>query len=419
MVNISIVMPVFNTGKYLKESIGSILQQTYTEFELICVNDASNDNSLDILREFQQQDDRIVIIHHEVNCGAAVSRNDGLKIAKGEYVIFLDSDDYFYQNMLEIAYRNAVEYHADVVIFGSETLENGSLKRKGYRSRHIDYLREKELFLPKVRHVPWDKLVRRKILTDNNIWFQNTPTNNDIFYSFAVLLKSERITVCDDYLLKYRYGRGGSLTDVRFSKANYTVEAFYALYRFVIQNKMQESLAVVFMNVLVDNLQAYLSESAYPIKVRKNSLIQLLKYEDMLNELTQYEKDDALYPHNRRFVQKLIKGEDVCNIEYFRYYWESVEEIVRGNREKDRKTAVWGCGKNGKELLKLLDDNHILVDYVIDENVQMQGEMCGNYQIRSYNEVADDVAAILITNLEYKEEIGNRAADKDVIYVWR
>ena len=419
MVNVSIIMPVFNTGKYLKESIGSILCQSYTEFELICVNDASSDNSLDILREFRQQDDRIVIIHHEVNCGAAVSRNDGLKAARGEYVIFLDSDDYFYQDMLEVSYRHAIEDDADVVIFGSETLENGSLKRKGYRSRHIDSLKEKELFLYKVRHVPWDKLVRRKILTDNNIWFQDIPTNNDVFYSFAVLLKSERITVCDDYLLRYRYGREGSLTDVRFSKANYTIEAFYALYRFVIQNKMQESLAAVFMNVLADNLQVYLSEKAYPIKVRKNSLRQLLEYGDMLNELSQYEKDDALYPHNRKFVQKLIKGEDVCNIEYFQYYWESVGEIVRDSRKNGRKTAVWGCGKNGKELLKLLDDNNILVDHVIDENVQMQGEMCGNYQIRAYNEVADDVDAILITNLEYKEEIGNRAAGKEVIYVWR
>lgn len=395
------------------------MQQTYTEFELICVNDASSDNSFDILKELQQQDDRIVVIHHEVNCGAAVSRNDGLKIAKGEYVIFLDSDDYFYQDMLEISYRNAVEYRADVVIFGSETLENGSLKRKGYRSRHIDSLREKELFLSKVRHVPWDKLVRRKILTDNNIWFQDTPTNNDIFYSFAVLLKSERIAVCDDYLLKYRYGREGSLTDVRFSKANYTVEAFYALYRFVIQNKMQESLAVAFMNLLADNLQVYLSERAYPIEVRRNSLRQLLEYEDMLNALNQYEKNDALYPHNRKFVQRLIKGEDVCNIEYFQYYWESVKEIVRESREKGGKTAVWGCGQNGKSLLQLLDDANVSVDYVIDENQQMQGEFCGRYQIKSYEEVADKITTVFITNLEYKEEIEGRAIGKEIIYVWR
>ena len=153
-------MPIFNTGQYLKESIESLLQQTYREFELICVNDASTDDSGAILRELQQRDARIVLVEHEVNQGAAISRNTGLKAAKGEYIIFLDSDDYFYRNMLETSYRCAAEYDADVVIFGSETLENGLVRQCGYRSRRIDSLRERELFLPKVRHVPWDKMVR-------------------------------------------------------------------------------------------------------------------------------------------------------------------------------------------------------------------------------------------------------------------
>lgn len=419
MINISIVMPVFNTAEYLKESIESILQQTYTEFELICVNDASTDNSYDILREYQQCDARIVIVNHETNSGAAVSRNDGLKAARGEYVIFLDSDDYFYPGMLETSYKCAAEYQADVAVFGSETLENGRLQQNGYRFRKINSLREKELFLPKARHVPWDKLVRRKLLTDNHIWFQDIPTNNDVFYSFAVLLKAERIIVCDDCLLRYRYGRAGSLTAIRFSKTNHSVEAFYALYHFVIQNKMQESLVSVFMNVLADNLQSYLSEQAFPLEIRKNKLSILMQCEDMIQALSRYERKGALYPHNRNFVQKMMKSEDVCDIEYFQYYWESVGEIVSERRNMGRKTAIWGCGKIGKELLELLDDHSIAVDYVVDENVQLQGESCGKYRIHSYDEVSDDIATVLITNLEYEEEIVSKAVGKEVIYVWK
>lgn len=419
MINISIVMPIFNTGQYLKESIESLLQQTYREFELICVNDASTDDSGAILRELQQRDARIVLVEHEVNHGAAISRNTGLKAAKGEYIIFLDSDDYFYRNMLETSYRCAAEYDADVVIFGSETLENGLVRQCGYRSRRIDSLRERELFLPKVRHVPWDKMVRRKLLTDNNIWFQDVPTNNDIFYSFAVLLKAQRVAVCDKHLLKYRYGRTGSLTGIRFSKANYSVEAFYALYRFVMQNEIQESLTLVFMNTLADNLQEYLSQKLYPLKIRRNSLRILLQYEDMVQTLSRYELKGMLYPHNRKFVQKLIRGEDVCNIEYFQYYWESVEEIIREKRDGGEEIALWGCGKNGKELLNLLEGHNVKVDYIVDENIKMHGEKCGKYQIRSYDEVADNITTVLITNLEYEEEIVNRAQGKEIIYVWK
>lgn len=92
------------------------------EFELICVNDATSDNLFDILREFQQQDDRIVIIHYEVNCGTAVSRNDGLKVAKGEYVIFLDVDE-FKGTDITIVYgidKNADSIYADVDVVSME-----------------------------------------------------------------------------------------------------------------------------------------------------------------------------------------------------------------------------------------------------------------------------------------------------------
>ena len=419
MVNISIIMPVFNTGKYLKESIGSILWQSYTEFELICVNDASSDNSLDILRELQQQDDRIVIIQHEVNCGAAISRNDGLKIAKGEYVIFLDSDDCFYQDMLEIAYQHATENDADVVIFGSETMENGLLEKRGYRFQYIDSDEKKDLFLPKVRHVPWDKLVRKKILQDYDIWFQDIPTNNDIFYSFAVVLMSEKIIVCDKILLQQRYRRAGSLTNRRFSGENHTVDAFYALFRFGVKNKIDNQLAAVLINFIADNLQLYLSEESFPLKIRMDSLKNLLGYKDMIDTLNQYGKKNVLYPHNLEFVHRLIQDIDVCGIEYFQYYLDSVRKIIEERRKKGHTVALWGCGQNGRNLLQLLDDANVSVDYVIDENQQIQGDFCGRYQIKSYEEVADKITTVFITNLEYKEAIEGRAIGKEIIYVWR
>ena len=419
MINISIIMPIFNTGQYLRESIGSILQQTYTEFELICVNDASSDNSNDILMEFQRKDDRIIIVNHETNCGAAASRNDGLKIARGEYVIFLDSDDCFYQDMLDVSYNYAVKENADIVIFGSETMENGLLKKSGYHFRCIDSVIKKKLFLPKVRHVPWDKLVKRKILMEHNIWFQDIPTNNDIFYSFATVAAAEKIIVCDRYLLRYRYGRIGSLTDKRFSKANYTIEAFYALFRFGVQNETGKQLTAVLLNLLSDNIQLYLSDETYPSELRRDSFKRLLGYEDLVETLRQQGVNNVLYPHNKVFVQKLTRGEDVCRIGYYQYYLEGVEEIIRDRRINGKKIALWGYGQNGKKLLKLLEDAGITIEYVVDENQKIQGERYGRYQIQSYDKIADEVATILITNLEYQDAIERRAVGKEVIYVWK
>lgn len=419
MVNISIIMPVFNTGKYLRESITSILKQTYTEFELICVNDASSDDSYEILREFQQQDSRIVVIDHEDNCGAAVSRNDGLRIAKGEYVIFLDSDDYFYQDMLKVSYSYAVKEHADVVIFGSETVDKGLLKKSGYRFQHIDSARKKELFLPKVRHVPWDKLVRRKILMDHDIWFQDILTNNDVFYSFSTILVAEQIVVCDSHLLKYRYGRQGSLTDIRFSEKNCIVEAFYALFCFHIRNEIEERLTEVLMNIIADNIQLYLCDETYPLKLRMDSLKYLLGCKDMVEALSQCEIKNILYPHNKKFVQKLIRGGEVCNIRYHQYYLEGIEEIISERKKDNMKIALWGCGQNGRKLLQLLENVNIAVNFVIDEDPHLHGKVFEKYLIQSYDEIADHISTVLITNLEYKEAVERRAVGKEIIYVWR
>ena len=160
---VSVIVPVYNSEEYLRRGLGSIMAQSLKDIEIICVNDASTDCSLAVLQELQQQDERIKVISHEVNQGAAVSRNDGFRIAKGEYVIFLDSDDYFYENMLEVTWHKACVWDADMVVFGSEQVS--ALESKGtddipvvsrtvYKPERIDQVTRKSYFIERVRHVP-------------------------------------------------------------------------------------------------------------------------------------------------------------------------------------------------------------------------------------------------------------------------
>lgn len=182
----------------------------------------------------------------------------------------------------------------------------------------------------------------KKLLIDHKIWFQDIPTNNDIFYSFAVVLMSEKIIVCGKNLLQYRYRRSGSLTTRRFSGGNHTVDAFYALFRFVVQNNLGDRLIAILINLIADNLQLYLSGESYPLKIRMDSLKSLLGYKDMIDALKQYGEKNVLYPHNQEFVHRLIKGMDVCGIEYFQYYLYSVKEIIEERRKKGHTSCVMG-----------------------------------------------------------------------------
>lgn len=111
---ISIIVPIYNVEKYIGPCLDSIINQTYKNIEIILINDGSKDNSLEIIKQYQEKDNRIVIVDRE-NKGVLYTRVEGFKIANGKYITYIDSDDWVEENMLEIMYNKAIEYDADVV----------------------------------------------------------------------------------------------------------------------------------------------------------------------------------------------------------------------------------------------------------------------------------------------------------------
>ena len=132
MIKVSVIIPIFNVEKYLKKSLDSVVNQTLKEIEIIAIDDGSTDNSLNILKEYQNTDDRIIIFEQE-NKGPGEARNLALNHVKGEYVFFLDSDDWIELNTLEKLYNNAIENNCDLVLFDSiEHLPNDELKPRRF-----------------------------------------------------------------------------------------------------------------------------------------------------------------------------------------------------------------------------------------------------------------------------------------------
>ena len=112
-IKVSVIVPVYNVEKYLRECLESLVNQTLKEIEIICINDGSEDSSLEILNEYASKDSRFVIINQE-NCGQSVARNKGLDVAKGEYIGFVDSDDWVDLNFFENLYSEAVKNNSDI-----------------------------------------------------------------------------------------------------------------------------------------------------------------------------------------------------------------------------------------------------------------------------------------------------------------
>ena len=174
-IKISIIIPVYNTGKYLEKCLNSVISQNLREIEIIIINDCSTDNSLNIIEKYKKIDNRIILINKEKNEGLSAARNSGLEISKGEYILHIDSDDWIEQNYFKDMYEIAIKYEADMVISDYYTdFNNGKIfyiqDQKEIKNFKINRIKTIEnIFLSKAYPCVWNKLIRIKLYKDNKI----------------------------------------------------------------------------------------------------------------------------------------------------------------------------------------------------------------------------------------------------------
>ncbi|MBR3874040.1 MAG: glycosyltransferase family 2 protein [Clostridia bacterium] len=224
MVDVSVIIPVYNASKHLEECIRSVCTQTLESIEIICVDDSSTDDSLEILYRLAQYDSRIVVLTQK-NAGAGAARNHGLRLAQGKYLSFLDADDFFDPQMLEKAFRKAEAEQAELVVFKAdfynEKLHTFSPCVYGVRESMLPAHRpfsgveiEKDIFKVVVGWA-WDKLFLTDFVRENGLRFQEQRTSNDLLFVFSALAKAQRITTLPDTLAHQRRHAGGTLSVTR------------------------------------------------------------------------------------------------------------------------------------------------------------------------------------------------------------
>lgn len=221
MPKISIIVPVFNVEEYLPRCIDSILAQTFTDFELILVDDGSPDDCGAICDEYAKKDNRIIVIHKE-NGGVSAARNDGLSIAKGEYVMFCDSDDYVSEFWCEKMYNAVLKNGINFAVCGYISCEQDGTPF-GYpilykKEEKITITSKKcffDVYLKNLLNSPCNKIFNTETLVKNKIIF-----DNKIHYNEDLLFVLKYIQCCDakiafinEALYSYRRGIDGSLTN--------------------------------------------------------------------------------------------------------------------------------------------------------------------------------------------------------------
>ena len=211
-VKISVIMPVYNVEKFVDKAIKSVLEQTLKEIELLVVDDGSTDNSGSICDKYAKNDDRMIVIHKE-NGGAPTARNVAIEMAKGEFLYFIDSDDWIEKDYLEKMYDLMKKYDADLIVTGfmMEYFQNGRTVTYSTKSKEAVYLTQEELrknaykyFDNSLLGLPWNKLFRRKIIIDENIRFPKTKWD-DMHFNLDYLMNIKSMVVSS--MAKYYWYR--------------------------------------------------------------------------------------------------------------------------------------------------------------------------------------------------------------------
>lgn len=191
-MKISVIVPVYNAANYIAKCIQSVQNQTFSSWELILIDDGSQDNSLDIIRRFAIEDDRIKVIHQE-NSGAGMARNNGIENAIGDYIVFLDSDDYISEKYLSLL----SSHNEDVVFIDVEAVdEGGNVVRREYLSQYKNMDKDDFLRAQMTGKINWGgvrKVVKRKIIEANNIRYSDHKVGEEALFTYSSVFNSKTI----------------------------------------------------------------------------------------------------------------------------------------------------------------------------------------------------------------------------------
>ena len=302
----SVAIPVYNVEEYLPKCLDSILGQTFTDFEVICVNDGSSDSSLQILEEYQKKDNRIKIFNQDVNKGVSAARNKAMDIACGEYLVWVDSDDWIKTEALEIIHNKIQQTGHDVIWYNmfrhkkddTEFLVNKPdhpvLKKEGY----YDITPEN---IHRFTDFSCDKVIKLSLLRGLNIRFPEGLAFEDAEFYFKVYTNIKKIYYTDEPLYYYREREGSIVTSSR-KGVGLNLDMF-DIYENIVDYARERN---IFRDYRIP-LLSLLSTRVYSIKIPDRKEAVLKRIDDCLKKINFPEEFADLENHQPEASMIFIK----------------------------------------------------------------------------------------------------------------
>lgn len=435
MTDISIIMPLYNAAKYLEETLRSVQKQTFRDFEVICVNDASTDDTMKILQNFQTEDSRIQIISNSLRYGAAYSRNRGMKAAKGKYLAFLDGDDIFEEEMFEKAYRAALENRADVVLYeychvASDVIYNKSkvFHSEQYMGRYCGKLFSIQDYAPyewlNWGTSPCNKLYEREFIEHHRITFQDLSCFNDVYFVCMVMMLSKRSLILqDDRVMVYLRDHDEPTRISADRDPMCCYQAFLHMAEELQKRDLFPDLSPYFCYRFFSLIRSALRQCRTEEKERH--FYQFLQEEGIETIRSMvgayYDKLDIYIKTALEKFQKL----EFDSKWYREEFGLQMQLDQKGNAEivvdmflkcKKNKQAIgiWGAGANGISLLNFCKEKHLEVNMVIDKSEEKQGCTVNGYVVKAPKDIYGNIQVLIVASRYILDSVRQELSGQNV-----
>lgn len=304
MPKVSVIIPVYNAEKYLPKSLDSVCNQTLKDLEIICVNDCSTDNSLKILQEYAEKDGRIKLIDLKENKGAAAARNTGIKNAQGEYIGFLDSDDYIINDFYYKLYNSVKSNDADAAK-GKLIIKDPvySCEKDAYYDTN-DLISQNSAYF---YHSFTTGLYRTTLIKENNVHFlENCAYFEDPYFSILAAIHYKTLNIVDKALYYY-IGRDTSMCSVPF------------MNKFPHEKRAITELVNILNNAVIDKvayiiIYGFLLRHTYNMKdemIYTDSVVEYLDFLQFVYSQCKYKKEEInFYFYEKKDIEKRIKNKE-------------------------------------------------------------------------------------------------------------
>ncbi len=306
-IKVSVIVPVYNVEKFIDKCLNSIVNQTLKEIEIIVVNDGSPDNSQKIIDKYVKKYPEKVQSFIKENGGQGSARNLGIEKAKGEYISFVDSDDFVEKDMYKKLYNKAKENNYDIVVCGNYNVS------EDYQNKNIDafinnYNTDLEnIFFGKM--AVWNKIYKRDILIKNKLEFKEKVWYEDLAFTLKAIMNSNTFAFIDEPLYDYLIREGSTMNNSNVQRNLEILDAFNDILSYIQHNKKEEYfskiefLAIdhIYISAIVRVLKAEADD-----KVKRETINKLIDY--MNKKFPNYKNNKYIntLSKNRKIIYKLI-----------------------------------------------------------------------------------------------------------------